>query len=230
MIIFNYIYLAAAAEPPPPEPTYDALFAVGAQVQTDPDSTSGIHPSQAEVVYGVITMIESRGGSWWYQVRANNDGRNHPWVPETRVRPVSRSLFGGMLETRAFPIQQRYKVLQTKSAALRDKYNDLRLECPVLAGEISRLETLTIKLDERIAKLEEDNKVLADDLRESSCSSIFARSSLPVGRNATAICAKVGYIRCERDVAQGKIDHLQSPERLGGRSKVCATKARLRGG
>jgi hypothetical protein len=52
-----------------------------------------------------------------------------------------------MLETRAFPIQQRYKVLQTKSAALRDKYNGLRLECPVLAGEISRLETLTIKLD-----------------------------------------------------------------------------------
>ena len=128
------------------------------------------------------------------------------------MRPVSRSLVGGMLETRAFPIQQRYKVLQTKSAALRDKYNDLRLECLVLAGEISRLETLTIKLNERIAKLEEDNKVLADDSRESSCSSIFARSSSPVGRNATAIRAKVDYIRLERDVAQGKIDHLQSTQ------------------
>ena len=183
---------------------------IGAQVQTDPDTTPGQHPSQSEVIYGVVLLVEARFGGWSYKIRANNGGQDSPWVPETRVRPVSKSLYGGMLETRAFPIQQRFKAELAKNVALRAKYNHLRLECQVLAGEISRLETLTIKLDARIAELQGANKVLADDSRESSCSAIFARSDSPVGRNATAIRAKVDYIKLERDVALGKIDHLQS--------------------
>ena len=117
-----------------------------------------------------------------------------------------------MLETRAFPMQQRYKLLQTKSAALRDKYNALRLESPVLAGEISRLEAKTDKLDEKIAELKEANKILADDLRQSSASAIFARSEEPMERNATAIrlivADKIAAVETEWDAAVAEIDRL----------------------
>jgi len=160
-------------------------------VQTDPDTTPGVLSSQAEFVFGVITTVESRGGSWWYQVRANNDGRNHLWVPETRVRTVSKSVYGGMLEMRAFPVQERLRVEREKSDKLREKYNALRLECPILAGEISRLEAHITKLDNKILEIKDANKLLADDLRESSATTIFSRNEAVVGRNANAIRSKM---------------------------------------
>jgi hypothetical protein len=52
------------------------------------------------------------------------------------VRAVSKAVFENpMLETRAFPVQQRLKDERCKSATLREKNKALRLAHPVLAGD-----------------------------------------------------------------------------------------------
>ena len=54
------------------------------------------------------------------------------------MRAVSKAVFENpMLETRAFPMQQRFKLEQRKSATLKEKNKALRLAHSVLAGEIS---------------------------------------------------------------------------------------------
>jgi len=117
------------------------------------------------------------------------------------VLAVSKSVYGGMLETRAFPVQGRLQAEREKNDKLRDRYNALRLECPILAGEISRLEAHVTKLDNKIFELKDANKLLADDLRDSSATTIFSRSDPVVGRNATAIRSKIADIEKERDAA-----------------------------
>ena len=148
LYLLNF-FIAAAALSPTPEPQTEPLFAVGDQVQTDPDTTPGIHSSQSEVVFGVISKLELRDGIWRYEVRANNDARRCPWVPETRVRAVSKSLYGGMLETRTFDAQDRLKEERQSNAKLQVKYKVLRFDNPVLAGEILRLEALIQRLDSK---------------------------------------------------------------------------------
>jgi hypothetical protein len=73
---------------------------------------------------------------WSYRVRADDTRWNIICVPEARVRAVSKTIFESpMLETRAFPVQQRLKAEQRKSATLRVKNKALRLENPVFAGD-----------------------------------------------------------------------------------------------
>ena len=191
------IFTAAAALPPPPEPLTEPLFAVGAQVQTDPDTTPGQHPKQAEAIFGTVLAREARFGVWSYKIRANNGGQESPWVPETRVRAVSKSLYGGMLETRAFDAQDRLKEERQSNAKLKVKYKVLRVDNPVLAGEILRLEALIQRLDSKGLQLKASNKLLADDLRDSSATAIFSRADTPVGKNATAIRSRIADIEAE---------------------------------
>jgi len=78
----------------------------------------------------------------------------------------------------------------------------------ILAGEISRLEAHVTKLDNKIFELKDANKLLADDLRESSATTNFSRSEAVVGRNATAIRSKIADIEKERDDANAAIGRL----------------------
>ena len=52
--------------------------------------------------------------------------------------------------------------------------------------------------------------MLADDLRESSVTTIFSRSEAVVGRNAAAVRSKINDIERERDAAYVEIDRLTS--------------------
>jgi hypothetical protein len=74
------------------------------------------------------------------------------------------------------------EAVQYKYAALRGKYNDMRLESSVVAGEISRHQALMPKLFAKIAKLKTKSIVADDDddLHDTSATTIFSRSDTPV--------------------------------------------------
>ena len=103
---------------------------------TTPDTTPGVDPAQSVAVSGVIMECKPSVDGWSYRVRADDTRRIIICVPEARVRAVSKTIFESpMLETRAFPVQQRLKAEQRKSATLRVKNKALRLENPVFAGD-----------------------------------------------------------------------------------------------
>jgi hypothetical protein len=127
---------AKAALPAPLELFVEALFAIDARVITTPDTTPGVDPAQSVAISGVIMECKASVDGWSYRVRADDTRRNIIWVPEARVRAVSKTIFESpMMETRAFPVQQRLKAEQRKSATLRVKNKALRLEYPVFAGD-----------------------------------------------------------------------------------------------
>ena len=111
---------ANAALPAPLELFVEALFAIDARVITIPDTIPGVDPAQSVAVCGVIMECNAYVDGWSYRVKADDTRRNIIWVPEARVRAVSKTIFESpMLETRAFPAQQRLKAEQRKSATLR---------------------------------------------------------------------------------------------------------------
>ena len=125
-----------AALPAPQELFVEALFAIDAHVITIPDAIPGVDPAQSVAICGVIIECKPSIDGWSYRVRADDTRRNIIWVPEARVRAVSKTIFKSpMLDTRAFPVQQRLKAEQRKSATLRVKNKALRLENPVFAGD-----------------------------------------------------------------------------------------------
>jgi hypothetical protein len=127
---------AKAALPAPLELFVEALFAIDARVITTPDTTPGVDPAQSVAISGVIMECKASVDGWSYRVRADDTRRNIIWVPEARVRAVSKTIFESpMMETRAFPVQQRLKAEQSKSATLRVNNKALRLEYPVFAGD-----------------------------------------------------------------------------------------------
>ena len=127
---------ALAALPAPLELFVEALFAIDARVITTPDMAPGVDPAQSVAISGVIMECKSSVDGWSYRVKADDTRRNIIWVPEARVRAVSKTIFENpMMETRAFPVQQRLKAEQRKSATLRVKNKALRLEYPVFAGD-----------------------------------------------------------------------------------------------
>ena len=108
-----------AALPAPQELSVEALFAIGAHVTTTPDTTPGVDPVQSVAICGVVIECKPSVDGWSYRVRADDTRRNIIWVPEARVRAVSKAVFENpMLETRAFPMQQRLKVMQCRARSL----------------------------------------------------------------------------------------------------------------
>ena len=103
---------------------------------TTPDTTPGVDPAKSVAISGVIMECKPSVDGWSYRVRADDTRRNIICVPEARVCAVSKTIFESpMLETRAFPVQQRLKAEQRKSATLRVKNKALRFEYPVFAGD-----------------------------------------------------------------------------------------------
>ena len=104
------------ALPSPQELFVEALFAIGAHVTTNPDTTPGVDPVQSVAVCGVVIECKPSLGGWSYRVKADDSRRNIIWVPEARVRAASKAAFENpMLETRAFPVQQRLKEERCKT-------------------------------------------------------------------------------------------------------------------
>jgi hypothetical protein len=63
-------------------------------------------------------------------------------------------------------------------------------------------------LDNKILDFKDANKLLADDLQESSATTIFSRSEAVVGRNAAAIRSKIADIEKERRDSNAAIGRL----------------------
>ena len=84
-----------------------------------------------------------------------------------------------MLETRAFPVQERLRATRQQVVKLKVKIQQF----PVLEGEISRLEVLQRKNERQIVSLISANLLLSADAREVTEVSSVAFSS-PVERNA----------------------------------------------
>ena len=121
-ILLQLFYICSALEAlsAPQELFVEALFAIDAHVITIPDTTPGVDPAQTVAICGVIMECKPSDDGWSYRVRADDTRRNIIWVPEARVRAVSKTIFESpMLETRAFPAQQRLKAEHRKSATLR---------------------------------------------------------------------------------------------------------------
>ena len=74
LISFNFALSSAKqALPPPPLFLLPAVFEVGQEVQTLPDTTPGVHPSQSVAVFGTVIECEF-DGVWKYHVKASYDG------------------------------------------------------------------------------------------------------------------------------------------------------------
>ena len=94
--IFIYslnICSAIAALPAPQELFVEALFAIDARMTTTLDTTPGVDPVQSVAVCGVVIECKPSLGGWSYRVRADDSRRNMIWVPEARVRAVSKAIF-----------------------------------------------------------------------------------------------------------------------------------------
>ena len=133
-----FIFTAAAALPPPLELFSPALFAIGDLVQSTPDTTPGVHPSHSVAIVGSVTELKIAEG-WLYHIRASNDGRNNIWVPECRLRPISKSIFDdAYIEPRA-GLQSQLTDARETSKKWKRRFFELNAEGPVIAGELSRL-------------------------------------------------------------------------------------------
>ena len=120
IITFIKYCSANAALPAPQELFVEALFAIDARVIITPDTAPGVDPAQSVALCGIVVKCKLSVDGWSYRVRANDSRRNIIWVPEARVRAVSKTIFESpILETRAFPAQQRLKAKHRKSATLR---------------------------------------------------------------------------------------------------------------
>ena len=63
LILFNFTLLSAKqALPPPPLFLQPAVFEIGQEVQTLPDTTPGVHPSQSVALYGTVIECKFDGG------------------------------------------------------------------------------------------------------------------------------------------------------------------------
>jgi hypothetical protein len=121
-----------------------------------------------------------------------------------------------MMETRAFPVQERLKA--TRQQVVKLKVEMQRF--PVLEGEISRLEALQRKNERKIEALISANQVLSSDAREVMEASSSAFSS-PVGKNAHYIQSRINSL-----VDPLKKQIVASAEKIKNLKNTCDTLKR----
>ena len=68
-MINYFIFTAAAALPAPIELFFAAVFNIGDHVQSTPDTTPGVHPSQSVSVAGTVSELKVDGG-WSYNINS----------------------------------------------------------------------------------------------------------------------------------------------------------------
>ena len=87
-----FIFTAAAALPAPIELFSPAVFKVGDIVHSIPDTAPGVDPALSVTITGAVIELKVEGG-WRYNISSIHDPRNTLWVPEHRVRLISKSIF-----------------------------------------------------------------------------------------------------------------------------------------
>jgi hypothetical protein len=123
--------------PPPVELFSPPLFAAGDLVQSIPDTTPGVHLSHSVAIVGSVTELKIAEG-WLYHIKASNDGRNNIWVPECRLRPISKSIFDDCYIERRAGLQEQLTDERERAQKWKRLYTEVNSEVPVLEGELSR--------------------------------------------------------------------------------------------
>ena len=68
------------------------MLTVGDLVQTIPDTAPGIYPCRSVAITGHIKELKS-DDVWFYNISYIHHSKNTLWIPEHRVRPISKSIF-----------------------------------------------------------------------------------------------------------------------------------------
>ena len=149
---------------------------MGDQVRTIADTSSGIHPNQAEAIYGTVTEVYFEN-IWMVKIKSIHDGRSPSLVPEARVRAISKSLAdSAIVETRALPLQKRLAVSQSRVEKLKRKTSDLEASIAVVNQEVAALKTSNKKLRTRSDELIASNQLLAKEASEVSVNGLKLRN------------------------------------------------------
>ena len=173
-MINYFIFTAAAALPAPIELFSAAVFKIGEVVHSIPDTAPGVHPAHSVAITGAIIELKVEGG-WRYNISSIHDPRNTLWVPEHRVRLISKSIFDdAYIEPRA-GLQRQLTDARETSKKWKRRFWEVNAECPVLAGELSRLKKAKRVLEVKVDTLVKSNAGLAQELRGSMSSAIFNR-------------------------------------------------------
>ena len=118
---FPRFYLAKQALPAPPALITAALFKIGNNVHTIPDTTPGVDSRHSVSFYDVVEEVIADAG-WIYFIKSVHESRIHMLVPEARVLSTSKSLSDGLLiETRSFPVELMLAAQKEKTSALKRK-------------------------------------------------------------------------------------------------------------
>ena len=185
-----------------------AVFKVGDIVQSIPVAAPGVHPRHSVAITGPIIELKSDGG-WFYNISSMHHSQNTLWVPEHRVRPVSKSIFDDCyIEPRA-GIQGQLRDERGRAKKWKRRFAEVNSEFPVLEGELSRLKKVKRVLEEKVDSLTSANACLSLELRETMPSAIFSRCT-PLGKNAIQIRARLDSVitplRTEIECYQEKIN------------------------
>ena len=87
---FPRFYSVKQAFPAPPALITAALFKIGDNVQTIPDTTPGVDSRLSVSLYGVVEEVIADAG-WMYFIISVRESLIHMLVPEARFLSTSRS-------------------------------------------------------------------------------------------------------------------------------------------
>jgi FtsZ-binding cell division protein ZapB len=143
--------------------------------------------------------------------------RSTLWVPEARVRLVSKSINDNcdLVHTRG--VKRRLSLEREKNETLNKKYKELELDSEVLEEEIARLGRENSKLKAKTLDVTSRRDALVLELRGTTAESIFSKE-VPEGRNAKEIQSRIARdiekpLQSEIAVLQSKIAASKKKER-----------------
>ena len=112
------------------------MFEIGDFVQTIADTTPGIYSLYSVSIYGHIAKLEASmpENSWRYRVKSIHEKRNHPWIPEARIRLASSTLNDNCILPDTRGVKRRLSEEHARNKKLKETYAELKSDLPVLEG------------------------------------------------------------------------------------------------
>ena len=181
------------------------------------DTTPGVGYRHSVTFIGHILGIKIAGNSWAYNVSNIHDTKSTLWVPEARVRLVSKSINDNCTLVYTRGVKKRLSVEREKNETLNKKYKELELDSEVLEEEIARLGRENSKLKAKTLDVTSQRDALVSELRGTTAESIFSKE-VPEGRNAKEIQSRIARdiekpLQSEIAVLQSKIAASKKKER-----------------
>ena len=136
------------------------------------DTTPGVGYRHSVTFIGHIVEIKIVGNSWVYNVSNIHDVRSTLWVPEARVRLVSKSINDNCTLVHTRGVKKRLSVEREKYETLNKKYKELELDSEVLEEEIARLGRENSKLKAKTLDVTSQRDALVLELRGTTAESI----------------------------------------------------------